>query len=384
MAMGKMGPAAPRSISTLIGHPGIGFVMVRADDDGAIILGPRGSRRLQDDSVSGEDPLRHFGENAAEHLRRTDGFPHCPDLLVNCMIRAGSKRGRAVRGVHRLPRRHRRLAEPSLRMVRRLVERGGRSDRRREGDARCAPGPGSPRPGWSSSRTPPRQRPARLGDRSSVNRASSELAERRRRVEWILSLTRDCRLKFMPIPVMRYRWSSSSLDAAAVPGGRSAVSTEELEEMGPIDYLVIAWPGRQPTGEAAPLRGRPGRSGSSASSIWRSSPRPRTVRCRLEIAASGQEVEELKVFEGASSGLLSDDDAAEAAEALDRAPRRHCSCTRTGGPLRCVERFAVRAVNSSPSVASRSRPSSPPSTLPRRSRPPPRLERGRSGSCQDC
>ena len=31
------------------------------------------------------------------------------------------------------------------------------------------------------------------------------------------------------------------------------MSTEELEEMGPIDYVVIAWPGRQPTGEAAPI-----------------------------------------------------------------------------------------------------------------------------------
>ena len=27
----------------------------------------------------------HFGPNAADHLRRTDGFPHCPDILVNCM-----------------------------------------------------------------------------------------------------------------------------------------------------------------------------------------------------------------------------------------------------------------------------------------------------------
>jgi hypothetical protein len=36
------------------------------------------------------------------------------------------------------------------------------------------------------------------------------------------------------------------------PRGRSALSTD-AEEMGPIDYLVIAWPGRQPTGEAAPL-----------------------------------------------------------------------------------------------------------------------------------
>lgn len=75
----------PDLISTLVGHPGIGFVMVRTDDEGAVVLGLGGSRRLLDDAIRGEDPLRHFGLSAAAHLRRTDGFPHCPDLLVNCM-----------------------------------------------------------------------------------------------------------------------------------------------------------------------------------------------------------------------------------------------------------------------------------------------------------
>jgi hypothetical protein len=74
----------PRLISTLVSHPGIGFVMVRADD-GAVVLGASGSRRLGDDQVNGEDPLRDFGPNAPDHLRRTDGFPHCPDILVNCI-----------------------------------------------------------------------------------------------------------------------------------------------------------------------------------------------------------------------------------------------------------------------------------------------------------
>ena len=26
-----------------------------------------------------------FGSNAANRLRRSDGFPHCPDILVNCI-----------------------------------------------------------------------------------------------------------------------------------------------------------------------------------------------------------------------------------------------------------------------------------------------------------
>jgi hypothetical protein len=72
-------------IPALRDHPGIGFVMVRSDDAGALVLGANGARRLRDDQVTGEDPLRDFGANAADHLRRTDGFPHCPDILVNCM-----------------------------------------------------------------------------------------------------------------------------------------------------------------------------------------------------------------------------------------------------------------------------------------------------------
>jgi len=78
----------PRLISTLIEHPGIGWVMVRDGDGeggGAVVLGGQGERRLSDDTVNGADPLADFGPNAADHLRRTDGFPHCPDLLVNCM-----------------------------------------------------------------------------------------------------------------------------------------------------------------------------------------------------------------------------------------------------------------------------------------------------------
>jgi hypothetical protein len=96
------------------------------------------------------------------------------------------------------------------------------------------------------------------------------------------------------------------------------VSADELEEMGPIDYILVEWPGRQPTGEAAPIlvdlveRGVvwvldlafiiKGEDGSVAG---------------LEIEDLGEAAEELKLFEGASSGLLGDDDIAEAAKALE-------------------------------------------------------------------
>ena len=75
----------PRLVDTLTAHPGIGFVMVRSQTHGALAIGANGRRRLSDDAVEGEDPLANFGANAADHLRRHDRFPHCPDIVVNSM-----------------------------------------------------------------------------------------------------------------------------------------------------------------------------------------------------------------------------------------------------------------------------------------------------------
>ncbi|MGZ5329930.1 MAG: phage holin family protein [Solirubrobacterales bacterium] len=86
MSRAEIEASHPSLIPALAEHPGIGFVMVREDAGNAVVIGARGSRRLGDDWVSGEDPLAPFGANAADHLRRTDGFAHCPDLLVNCMF----------------------------------------------------------------------------------------------------------------------------------------------------------------------------------------------------------------------------------------------------------------------------------------------------------
>jgi uncharacterized membrane protein YvlD (DUF360 family) len=68
----------PGLLDALIRHPGIAFALV----DG-VVLGPCGSRRLDDDAIEGEDPLVPFGETAAGHVRRTNAYPHCPDILVN-------------------------------------------------------------------------------------------------------------------------------------------------------------------------------------------------------------------------------------------------------------------------------------------------------------
>jgi uncharacterized membrane protein YvlD (DUF360 family) len=81
----------PLLLDTLTSHPGIGYVMVRSQEHGPLVIGGRGQRRLADDAIEGDDPLALFGATAADHLRRHDQFPHCPDILVNCMYDPGSE-----------------------------------------------------------------------------------------------------------------------------------------------------------------------------------------------------------------------------------------------------------------------------------------------------
>ena len=86
-------------------------------------------------------------------------------------------------------------------------------------------------------------------------------------------------------------------------------------EMGPIDYLVVEWPDRQPTGEAAPyLLDLVDRGLIRILDLAFIAKDPDGSVARLEIADLGDEFE---VFVGASSGLLSDEDADQAAAALE-------------------------------------------------------------------
>ncbi len=58
-------------------------MLVRSAERGAVVLGARGRHELDTGVVEGEDPLAPFGPNAAHHVKRTDAFPHCADLMVN-------------------------------------------------------------------------------------------------------------------------------------------------------------------------------------------------------------------------------------------------------------------------------------------------------------
>lgn len=88
----------------------------------------------------------------------------------------------------------------------------------------------------------------------------------------------------------------------------------DIDEMGPIDYLLVEWPGQQPNGEVAPHlidlvdRGlirildliflAKGEDGS------------------VEVLELG-EIPALAAFEGASTGLIDDDDLEEAAAVME-------------------------------------------------------------------
>lgn len=93
---------------------------------------------------------------------------------------------------------------------------------------------------------------------------------------------------------------------------------EQLDEMGPIDYILVEWPGRQPNGEVAPhLVDLVDRGLIRILDLaFIAKDEDGTVR-GLEIADVGGEVAELSVFEGASSGLLSDEDVEEAGVAME-------------------------------------------------------------------
>ena len=87
--------------------------------------------------------------------------------------------------------------------------------------------------------------------------------------------------------------------------------------MGPIDYVLVEWPGRQPTGEAMPhLIDLVDRGLIRILDLSFIAKAEDGSVVDLEIADLGDEAE-FAVFEGASSGLLSGDDVEEAAAALE-------------------------------------------------------------------
>ncbi len=93
MTMETINEAFPAVLTGLAAHEGIGFLMVRSHEHGPVVIGAEGMYFLADDHFEGENPLANFGPRAADHLRRTDSFPNCPDILVNSFYDPQNKEG---------------------------------------------------------------------------------------------------------------------------------------------------------------------------------------------------------------------------------------------------------------------------------------------------
>jgi hypothetical protein len=82
LTMEELDERHPDLLPALRGHEHVGWVLVRSEEHGPVVLGATGARYLDDDRVEGDDPLATFSPTAGQHLRRTDGFAHVADIMV--------------------------------------------------------------------------------------------------------------------------------------------------------------------------------------------------------------------------------------------------------------------------------------------------------------
>ena len=83
MTYEQMEDAFPGLIKGLARHEGIGFVMVKSYVYGTVIFSDDDVLYLDTEEYYGSHFLDSFGKNTIKKLKRTDGFAHVPDILVN-------------------------------------------------------------------------------------------------------------------------------------------------------------------------------------------------------------------------------------------------------------------------------------------------------------
>ncbi|PJE93702.1 hypothetical protein CUT44_31230 [Streptomyces carminius] len=77
----------PALLRTLADHPGIGFLLLHSETCGPVVVGADGGEhRLDTGEIVGKDPLAPYGPLAADAVRRTAGFPHVADIMVNSAL----------------------------------------------------------------------------------------------------------------------------------------------------------------------------------------------------------------------------------------------------------------------------------------------------------
>ena len=74
----------PGLIEALVAHEGIGFVVLRSETRGVMMLDKHGARELEaEDAVQGDDPLAGFISHTGAFLRRLARYTNAGDIIVN-------------------------------------------------------------------------------------------------------------------------------------------------------------------------------------------------------------------------------------------------------------------------------------------------------------
>ncbi|MFL5726140.1 MAG: phage holin family protein [Chloroflexota bacterium] len=80
----------PSLVPGLVAHEGVGLLMVRSSQRGAVVFGKSGTVYLDEGKVDGDDPIKPYGEYARLGLERVDRMADCGDLLAISMLDAGT------------------------------------------------------------------------------------------------------------------------------------------------------------------------------------------------------------------------------------------------------------------------------------------------------
>lgn len=78
----------PNLLETLVGHPGIGFVVTVRENGEILMIGKDGMRNLRTGEIEGDDPMVPYmvgreGEYTARALAELAAFPHSGDIILN-------------------------------------------------------------------------------------------------------------------------------------------------------------------------------------------------------------------------------------------------------------------------------------------------------------
>lgn len=72
----------PGLVDSLATHPGVGALLIRSAEHGALVIGHEGISFLDEDRIEGADPVAQYGGHARRAFARLGAMEHTPDIAV--------------------------------------------------------------------------------------------------------------------------------------------------------------------------------------------------------------------------------------------------------------------------------------------------------------